>query len=235
MLFDLKGRRRRVVQVTYLGLAILMGGGLVLFGIGGDVSGGLFDAFSDRSGNTGSNTIVEERVKSAERRLGVNPKDERALRELARGSFQLAGGQTDPNTQKYTAEAQPNLRRSARAWERYLALEPAKPDLSLARIMIQVYSEFGLNKPDKATQVAEIIADADPSANNFLTLSQYARLADQTRKAELAGQRAVEVAPKGQKKQVRANLKQFEAAAAQQAAQEAQQQQQQPPSGGLTP
>jgi hypothetical protein len=234
MLFDLKGRRRRVVQVTYLGLAILMGGGLVLFGIGGDVSGGLFDAFSDRSGSTGGNTIVEKRVDSAERRLATNPKDEKALRELARSSYQLAGGQTDPNTGRATAAAKPNLNRSARAWERYLALEPEKPDPALARVMIQVYNEFGLNKPDKATQVAEILADADPIANNFLTLSQYARLAGQTRKAELAGKRAIEVAPKAQKKQVRANLKQFEAAAAQQAAQKAQQQQQ-PQSGGLTP
>jgi hypothetical protein len=37
MLFDLRGRRRRVVQVTYLMLALLLGGGLVLFGIGGSV------------------------------------------------------------------------------------------------------------------------------------------------------------------------------------------------------
>ena len=45
MLFDLRGRRRRAVQGTYLMLALLMGGGLVLFGIGGSVSGGLLDAF----------------------------------------------------------------------------------------------------------------------------------------------------------------------------------------------
>ena len=45
MLFDLRGRgRRRTVQTIYLTLAVLMGGGLVLFGIGGSVSGGLFDA-----------------------------------------------------------------------------------------------------------------------------------------------------------------------------------------------
>ena len=34
MLFDLRGRRRRAVQGTYLMLAVLMGGGLVLFGVG---------------------------------------------------------------------------------------------------------------------------------------------------------------------------------------------------------
>ncbi len=35
MLFDLRSRgRRRTVQFVYLGLAILLGGGLVLFGVG---------------------------------------------------------------------------------------------------------------------------------------------------------------------------------------------------------
>lgn len=234
MLFDLKGRRRRVVQVTYLGLAILMGGGLVLFGIGGDVSGGLFDAFSDRSGDRGSNTLVEQRVERAERRLAANPRDEAALKELARGSFQLAGGKTDPQTGRYTAEAQPDLRRAARAYERYLALEPSRPDPSLARVMLQVYSEFGLNQPARAAEVSEIIADDEPTAQNFLNLSRYARMAGQTRKAELAGQRALDLAPKGQRKQVKQTLQQFEAAAAQQAAQQSQDKQG-APSGGLTP
>ena len=35
MLFDLRGRgRRRTVQAIYLGLAILLGGGLIFFGVG---------------------------------------------------------------------------------------------------------------------------------------------------------------------------------------------------------
>ena len=38
MLFDLRGaHRRRVVKIVYVALALLMGGGLVLFGIGGAV------------------------------------------------------------------------------------------------------------------------------------------------------------------------------------------------------
>ena len=49
MLFDLQGKRRRVVQGTYLVLAILLGGGLVLFGVGsGNISGGLFDAITGK-------------------------------------------------------------------------------------------------------------------------------------------------------------------------------------------
>ena len=52
MLFDLRSRgRRRVIKVIYTMLALLLGGGLVLFGIGGDVQGGLFDAFSQNSGD----------------------------------------------------------------------------------------------------------------------------------------------------------------------------------------
>ena len=60
MLFDLRGRgRRRTVQVIYLTLAILMGGGLVLFGIGGGTNGGLFDAIG---GNGGSATSTDKVV-----------------------------------------------------------------------------------------------------------------------------------------------------------------------------
>jgi len=53
MLFDLRGRgRRRTIQAIYVTLAVLMGGGLVFFGIGGNTSGGLFDAFKGGSGSS---------------------------------------------------------------------------------------------------------------------------------------------------------------------------------------
>src|SRR5918992_5964954 len=97
MLFDLRGRRRRAVQATYLTLAVLMGGGLVFFGIGGDVSGGLFDAFSERSGNTsGSDETFEERRDEANERLRVNPRDQEALKLLVRANYQLASSQVPP-------------------------------------------------------------------------------------------------------------------------------------------
>jgi hypothetical protein len=91
MLFDLRGRRRRLVQGVYLMLALLMGGGLVLFGIGGDVSGGLFDAFSDRSGSgSDANAAIEERIDRQEQRLASNPQDERLLQSLVREYYNLA-------------------------------------------------------------------------------------------------------------------------------------------------
>ena len=59
MLFDLRGSgRRRVVKIVYVTLAILMGGGLVLFGIGGSgaLSGGLLDAITESSGGADDGT-----------------------------------------------------------------------------------------------------------------------------------------------------------------------------------
>ena len=59
MLFDLRGSgRRRVVKVVYITLAFLMGGGLVLFGIGGGgaLSGGLVDAITNSNGGGGDGT-----------------------------------------------------------------------------------------------------------------------------------------------------------------------------------
>ena len=51
MLFDLRSRgRRRTVQAVYLGLAVLMAGGLVLFGVGaGNGFGGLLGDFKNES------------------------------------------------------------------------------------------------------------------------------------------------------------------------------------------
>jgi hypothetical protein len=219
MLFDLKGRRRRVIQVTYLALAVLMGGGLVLFGIGGDVSGGLFDAFSDRSDSGSGNPIVERRLDQAEAALQRNPNDQAALAALARARFQLAGTDTDPTTGVYGVEGRVELRRAADAWERYLRTNPDPPNLSLARVMLQVYSEFGLNQPAQAVKAAEIVAEQDQSSSSFLQLARYAALAKQDRKAKLAGRRAIALAPEAQRNTVRKQVKALEQAAkAQQAA-----------------
>ena len=65
MLFDLRGRRRRAVQVTYLILALLLGGGLVLFGIGGDVSFNVFDDIGGGANNNNAgNELVQKRVET---------------------------------------------------------------------------------------------------------------------------------------------------------------------------
>ncbi|HLL86417.1 MAG TPA: hypothetical protein VK387_03790 [Thermoleophilaceae bacterium] len=217
MLFDLKGRRRRVIQVTYLALAVLMGGGLVLFGIGGDVQGGLFDSFTGEGSNTSGNPIVERRLKQAEARVKANPNDQQALADMARSRFQLAGNDVNPDTGLYGRDARPELERAAEAWQRYLATNPDKPDAGLARVMLQVYGEFGLNRPKEAARAAEVVAEDDPSSSTFLALARYAAMAGDKRTADLAGKRALALAPEAQKKVVKKQVDQFEKALAAQA------------------
>ncbi|MBA3420426.1 MAG: hypothetical protein H0U12_00760 [Thermoleophilaceae bacterium] len=219
MLFDLKGKRRRVVQATYLTLAVLMGGGLVFLGIGSDTQGGLLDAFTGGSDSDSSNNpIVERRLESAQERLRANPNDQAALAELTRARFQLAGDDADPNTGLYGPKARPDLRAAAATWERYLGTDPQPPDPSLARVMLQVYGEFGLNQPGKAAQAADIVAQEDESSSALLTLARYASLAKQERKAALAGRRAIALASDSQRKVVKQQVEAIKAQSAAQAA-----------------
>src|SRR4051812_49886235 len=73
MLFDLKGKRRRAVQGTYLTLAILMGAGLVLFGIGSSTSGGLGDLFSGGGGSNKGHDVVPEKNGTPGKQLQGKP------------------------------------------------------------------------------------------------------------------------------------------------------------------
>jgi hypothetical protein len=209
MLFDLRGRRRRAVQVTYVTLAVLMGGGLVFFGIGGGTSGGLLDAFKGGGGGGGGNDLVEKRIERNEKRVQRNPKDERALKRLVRDYYQLATAQTTSNSTGFPAEAKDELQGAASWWQRYLKAESGKPDPSLATVALQIYDVIGLNKPKQAKEAAAIIADAQNDASAYLRLVQYAALAGDTRTADLAGEKAVDLAPRGQKKQVEAQVKQL--------------------------
>jgi hypothetical protein len=210
MLFDLQGKRRRVVQGVYLMLAVLMGGGLVLFGIGGDVSGGLFDAFS--GGNNGSgNEIVEERVDENEERAKANPQAENPHKELVRDYYSLAIAQASDQG-VFPADAQDELRKAGAHWATYLEVEKGKPDTSLARVALQVYDPAALNQPQQAVKVARIIAAESNDAASYLQLAQYALLAGDKRVEKLASAKAVALAPKGQRKAVREQLQQLRAA-----------------------
>jgi hypothetical protein len=216
MLFDLRGRRRRAVQATYLTLAILMGGGLVLFGIGGDVSGGLFDAFKDDGGSGNANSAIEKRIERNEKRLRTAPNDTALLKELMRDEYQAATVQTQSGAQGFPKEAQDELRRADAYWRRYLAAEKGKPDDSLARVALQLYDPNVLNKPKEAQRAAQIVAQADNDYPSYLNLVQYAALAKDKRTADLAAQKAVDLAPKAERKAVKQQAEQLKNSQAQQ-------------------
>jgi hypothetical protein len=217
MLFDLRGRRRRAVQVTYATLAVLMGGGLVLFGIGGDVSGGLFDAFSDRSGRGGSgNDVIEERVERLEKRVAANPGDTAALQELVRDYYGLATTQQESGATAFPDEAKDELRKASSAWQRYVAAAEGNPSAATATFALRVYDPTALNQPKEAQKAAAIIAEAENDSSSYLQLVGYASLAGDMRTADLATQKAVDLAPKDQKKEVEQQAEQLKRTSQQQ-------------------
>ena len=72
--------------------------------------------------------------------------------------------------------------------------------------MAQAYSEVGLNDPAQAAGAMEIVTEEQPNASSYSALAQYAYIADQMRKGDLAAARAVQLAPAAQRKLVRAQL-----------------------------
>jgi hypothetical protein len=224
MLFDLRGRgRRRTVQVIYLSLAILMGGGLVLFGIGSSSSGGLFDAFSDDAQSGGSATeSVDKRIDTQLAKLKVNPKNADAYAQLAILRFQRAGIDGVAQDGSYTDAGKKRLQLAADAWERHQQLEREKPNLRAANLMVQAYQ--GLDELPKAVRAKQLVTAAEkpPSSNLYQQLAALAYQAGDNRLGDLASTRAVDLAPAAQRKDLRTALAAYKSQVAAQAAQAAQ-------------
>ena len=177
MLFDLRGRgRRRTIQVIYLSLALLLGGGLVLFGIGGDVQGGLFDAFRDESG--GSNDVLQEDVDKAQERVDANPRDAAAWAELAEAKANLANQSegVDPNTRTYGGESRQVALEAVRAWDRHVNLAGPNVDDGVARVILRTYEALG--QPRKAFDTWNQVVDVkkNPDSSDFQMLAELAYL-----------------------------------------------------------
>jgi tetratricopeptide (TPR) repeat protein len=213
MLFDLRGRgRRRTVQVIYLSLAILMGGGLVLFGIGGNTSGGLFDAINgggNGGGGTSVDKVAQQRIDTYNKRLQANPRDQASWLGMARDRCQVSntGENYNATHQAYTAKGLQQLREADKAWTRYLALDPTKPDPATANLMVQAYGQGGLKQYTKAVAALELVMDnRKESAGLYAQLAVMAAGANQTRKSELAEQKAIDLAPKAQRKQLKSDI-----------------------------
>ena len=215
MLFDLRGTgRRRVVKVVYITLAFLMGGGLVFFGIGGDVSGGLVDAITERGTTDDGTDRSRTPEPDALARTKANPQDAPAWAALARARFQLAGQGENFDAEKgdFTAKGRATLTGAEQAWDRHLALKPSKPDDRVASLMVQAFT--AMNKPDKAATAQEIITDARPTAATFTQLAVFAYSAGQSRKGDLAAKRAIELTEPDMREALKGQLDQAKAQAA---------------------
>jgi tetratricopeptide (TPR) repeat protein len=207
MLFDLRGRhRRRAVRVIYTGLALLMGVGLVGFGIGGGFGGGgLLNAASE---NEGANSAsFANQIKKYEKITAKQPTNVTAWEKLTAAQLHEAGGEAYVTRAGLTSKGKTLYSQAAQSWNRYLALNPPKPSLELAKLMVRIFDEEGLNQPSEAVKVLQVVVAAEPANGSFYAaLAQYAYKAHNTRIGDLASAKAVALAPAAQRKQLKTAL-----------------------------
>jgi predicted Zn-dependent protease len=216
MLFDLRSRgRRRTVQAVYLGLAIVMGGGLVLFGVGtGSGFGGLLDAFKGGGGSGAATQFVSQQEKNDSKKAAQNPSDASAWAALVGDRFSSAGQGSNFNqsTQTFTSTGKKELAGAADAWQRYLKLVP-HPDQQVALVAARVYE--ATNDFSNAASAWEIVAAANPTvAAYYKSLAIDAYLAKQTRKGDLAAAKAISLTPTAQQFVIKQVLQQAKSSTA---------------------
>jgi hypothetical protein len=223
MLFDLRGGgRRRTVQIVYITLAVIMGAGLVLFGIGGAVSGGLIDAITQGGGSSNTSTgTYQKREAQATAAAHAHPKDPAAWATVARARFQLAnaGDNFNQATGEYSAQGKRILATAGDAWQQHLKLAGKKPDSSVAGIMVQAYSAIG--DAVHAVEAQDVITQARPTGTTFATLAILAYQAGQTRKGDLARAKALQLTAADQRNTMKSQIDDAKAQAAASAAQNA--------------
>lgn len=223
MLFDLRGRgRRRAVKIIYSALAILMGGGLIFFGIGGATNGGLFDALGTNKGSSVSE-LNKQQLAQAEKRVRANRASAAAWGNLARVRVSRAREVGyDAQQQAFTEAGKVELREADRAWQKAIALAK-KPDANVAALMVGIYAAGGLDQPKEAVRADEFIlaASKQPTSDQYARYAVLAYQAGQLPKGDLAAKRAVQLAPRAQRKSLKAQLAQIKTQVLTQSAQDA--------------
>jgi len=218
VLFDLSGKRKRVVQVVYAALAVLFAVSFVGFGIGSDAAGGLFDALGLGSNdNQSGNPAFEDQIDEAEERVAADPKDERALADLVQLHYQAGNDavEVDEATGQIsmTTESEQEYNEAASAWQDYLKLAK-KPDPSTAAIANQAYAvTLQFAEPtelstiaEDAVVAAEISAEDNPGVGPWSTVAQYAYFAGDTKTGDEAAQKALDEADGSERKELEKQL-----------------------------
>jgi hypothetical protein len=217
MLFDLRGRRKRVIQVAYAALALIMA--LSLFTVVGPVN--LGDLFGTGGSSSGSSAFDDAALR-IERKLAKDPRSEKLLVQDAKARYTAANAQIqyDPSTGQPTGITQgavDDYNKSADAWLRYMKLNPRRPDPNVAQLAATslLYSAATSTAIDfsakikGAAQAQQIYAEAKPSLNSYLTLSRYRYLAGDFAGGDEAGRKAEAAASKQQRASVQQVVAQY--------------------------
>jgi hypothetical protein len=198
------------VRAVYLGLAILMGSGLVLFGVGaGNGLGGLLNAFNGSGSSSGQSQAVSQAEKSAIKATQTSPSDPAAWASLIQARWSNATSNSadfDSSTGQFTSTGKQELTNLGQDWQHYQALIK-QPDPTVAILAARAYEYLGQYK--QATGAWQDITAAEPSeATAFECLAANAYAASDTRIGDLASSKALSLVPKLQQTLLKTKLTQ---------------------------
>lgn len=210
MLFDLRSRgRRTTVRGVYLALAILMGGGLILFGVGTGVGGGgLLNAFNGGGGGNGG-AVHSAAEKAALKATRLRPTDPGAWAQLVQARYDAAGQGSNFNTStgQFTASGRREVSAALQAWQRYLQLTGGKDPKGIALLAARINEVLGHYAG--AAQAWEVESVANPNASTaYRCLAVTAYAAKQNRKGDLALGKALSLVPKLQRPLLKEQIQQ---------------------------
>jgi hypothetical protein len=202
--------------------------GFVGFSVGSSgLSGGIVDAITGSKGGSSSNSATKRlvaAVHTADRRAAASPSNPALWADSVLAHIRLAqsGGSDyfDNAKTDYTAAGRRQLTQAGASWDKYLAAKPAKADENLARQMVQAY--LAISQTSKAVDVQQLLTELDPTQQTFQNLALLAYQAGNIRTGDLAAGKAVDLAPKDQKKDLKSQLDSYKSQATVQQIQKAQ-------------
>jgi hypothetical protein len=206
MLFDLRSRgRRRTVQAVYLGLALLMGGGLVLFGVGaGNGFGGILNAFTGNGSGGAQKQVVSQAEKAALRQTQQQPSNPAGWAALVQARWSSASNEVDSKTGTLTTAGKKEMTATTQAYQKYVSLTN-KPDPTVATLGARAYTILG--NYAGAAGAWEAVSNSSPAEpKGFECLAATAYAAKQTRKGDLAAAKALSLIPKAQRSTMQQTL-----------------------------
>ena len=201
MVFDIRGRRGRVVKVVYAILAILMG--LSLFLVTGALNIGSILGTSS-SGESATKSL-EEQATRIEAKLVKTPEDEDMLLNLTRTRINVANTMITNGageSQGGFEEVKQELAQASEDWSKYLnaAAEPsAGLAIQVAPALFQLAEisgngEESLENVKAATEAQEIVAAARPSLNSLSTQAIYQAFSQEYKAANKSLEEAIKFA-----------------------------------------
>jgi hypothetical protein len=211
MLFDLRSRgRRRTVQALYLFLALLIGGGLVLFGVGaGNGNGGILNAITGGGSSSNQSAAVSQAEKTAIKATQTSPTDAQAWANLIQARWSNAssnGADFNSSTGQFTAAGKQELTNLAQDWQRYQQLVK-QPDPTVAILAARAYEYLG--EFSNAATAWQAITAAEPAeATAFECLAANAYAAGNTRIGDLASTKALSLVPSVQRTLLKSKITQ---------------------------